>query len=242
MKRMTVISILTVLLALLVACGGEEEAPTPTVAPVEATGDIVFGSGETLAIGGEGGETYTFVVDTPSSQASYIVNEEFFADALSKLGISPGKRVVIGTTPGVSGQLELNFGNPDLVEGATFTVDMTGLATDQDQRDEWLQDNAIATATFAESTFVATGVTGLPASYTTGQEISFQLTGDLTVRDMTRSVTFDVTAVLANDVIVGTAVLPVQLTDFGIDPPDFANTLTVADPFRIEIQLQAVRQ
>ena len=125
------------------------------------------------------------------------------------------------------------------MERAQFTVDMTGLKTDQSQRDDWLEDNALETSSFPEATFTATTVTGLPESINEGEEISFQLVGDLTVRDVTNSVTFDVTAVLSDDTIKGTAVLPLKLTDFGIDPPDFANTLKVADEFRIEVTLVA---
>jgi hypothetical protein len=33
-----------------------------------------------------------------------------------------------------------------------------------------------------------------------------------------------------------------QMTDFGITPPHFANTLTVANGFRIEIDLVARKQ
>ena len=65
------------------------------------------------------------------------------------------------------------------------------------------------------------------------------MNGDLTVRDVTVPVTFEVTATYAGDILQGTAVLPVNLTDFGITPPSFADTLTVADPFRIEIQFAA---
>jgi polyisoprenoid-binding protein YceI len=125
------------------------------------------------------------------------------------------------------------------VQAAQFTVDMTGLATDQDRRDGWLGDNAIESNVFPQATFVATSATGLPDSINEGEEISFQLNGDLTVRDVTLSVTFDVTAVLTADTIQGTATLPLNMTDFGINPPSFANTLTVADPFTIEVELVA---
>ena len=111
--------------------------------------------------------------------------------------------------------------------------------SDQDRRDNWLGDNAIETSIFPQSTFVMTSVSGLPESIAEGAEVNFQMTGDLTVRDVTNSVTFDVTAVLTGDTIQGTATLPLNMTDFGITPPDFANTLTVANAFTIEVELVA---
>jgi hypothetical protein len=44
---------------------------------------------------------------------------------------------------------------------------------------------------------------------------------------------------LDGDTLMGPAVLPLKLTDFDIDPPDFANTLKVADEFKIEVVLTA---
>ncbi len=232
MNKNRVLFIVSILFSLvLAACGGTAVAPDPTAQP-EPVQEAA--PAETTTDG-----TRTFVVDPTASQASYIVNEEFFADALSKLGIEAGKRVVVGTTSGVTGEIQLNFANPEPVEAAQFAVDMTGLATDQDRRDEWLGDNAIESNLFPQTTFTATSASGLSGDVTEGTEVSFQLTGDLTVRDVTNSVTFDVTAVLTNDTIQGTATLPLKLTDFGITPPDFANTLTVADAFTIEVELTA---
>lgn len=221
---------LVVLLSLiLAACGGTAVAPTPlppTAEPIQEEAPA--------ATTGQ-----TFVVDSAASQASYIVDEEFFADALSKLGIEAGKTVVTATTSGVTGEIQLDLDAAEPVQAAQFTVDMTGLATDQDRRDEWLGDNAIEYNAFPQATFVATSAAGLPENVTEGEEVSFQLTGDLTVRNVTKSVTFDVTAVLTSDTIQGTATLPLNMTDFGISPPSFANTLTVADPFTIQVELVA---
>jgi polyisoprenoid-binding protein YceI len=61
----------------------------------------------------------------------------------------------------------------------------------------------------------------------------------LTVRDVTRPATFDVNARLAGDTLSGTATTQIKMSDFGIEPPNFANTLTVADEFRIEVQFVA---
>ena len=209
-------------------------APEPTTAPPEPEPVQEEAPAEPVA-----GGARTFVVDAAVSQASYIVNEEFFAEALTKLGIEAGETVVIGTTPGVTGEIQLDFNAAEIMQAAQFTVDMTGLATDQNRRDKWLTENAITTGVFPQATFVATSASGLPASINDGESVNFQLTGDLTVRDVTNSVTFEVTAVLSNNTIEGTATLPLKMTDFGITPPDFANTLTVADDFRIEVTLTA---
>lgn len=230
---------------LLVACGGDTAEPTaaPAAEPAgdatDTTDDGATDTGNT-AVSAEGVQTYTVITD--ESSAAYIVNEEFLAEALEKLGIQAGEQVIIGTTSGVSGEIQLNFDNPDPFVGAQFTVDMTGLETDQDRRDDWLRDNALETSRYPEATFVATSATGLPEEPVAGEEINFQLNGDLTVRETTIPVTFDVNATLIDNTISGRAVLDLSMTDLGITPPNFANTLTVADPFTIEVTLTARQQ
>ena len=236
-KRLYLIGIM-VLMMVLAACGGTAVSPTAAPEPEPEPAQEEPAAEPESAEPATGGAR-TFVVDTAASQASYIVNEEFFSEALTKLGIEAGKTVVIGTTPGVSGEIQLDLDAPDIVQAAQFTVDMTGLATDQNRRDNWLTENAIVTGAFPEATFVATSAAGLPDAINEGEEISFDLTGDLTVKDVTNSVTFQVTAVLSANAIEGTATLPLKMTDFGITPPDFANTLTVADDFTIEVALTA---
>lgn len=232
-KKYLFFSLVVLLSLILTACGGTAVAPAPE--PTTEPAPIQEEAPAKTTAGG----TRTFVVDPSASQASYTVNEEFFVDALRKLGIEAGKRVVVGTTPGVTGEIQLNFDSPDLMQSAQFTVDMSGLKTDQDRRDEWLGDNAIEYNAFPKATFTATSVSGLPETINEGEDVNFQLTGDLTVRDVTKSVTFDVTAVLTGDTLQGTATLPLNMTDFGITPPDFANTLTVGDAFTIQIDLTA---
>lgn len=221
-----------VLGVLLVACGGGT-AVSPTATPEPDPGEPT----ETAVPAADAPRT--FVIVPEESQASYIANEEFFADALEKYGIPAGFNEVVGVTPGVTGELTLNFASPDLVETAQFTVDMSQLSTDQELRDRWLRDNALETNRFPQAAFTVTGVSGLPGVVNQDEEVAFQLTGDLTVRDVTRSVTFDVTAVWSGDTIRGTAVAPLQMTDFDIEPPDFANTLTVNNSFTIEVVLTA---
>lgn len=214
---------------LLVACGGEEPTPTPepTAAPTVAS--------EPLADGDR-----RFVIDPAASTASYIVSEEFMAGALAKLGIEAGLQEVTGTTPEVNGALVLNLGDGqnELVAGE-FTVDISALETARNQRDEWIRENALESNTYPLATFVATSVDGAPTSYTDGEEVTFQMNGDLTVREITQPVTFDVTATLAGNTINAVATTDMQLTDFGFDPPSFANTLTVANDFTIRVEIVA---
>ena len=204
--------------------------PTPTPIQLESTGT-------------EPAETRRFVVVSEQSTASYVVNEEFFSGALAKYGIEAGNAEVIGSTNAVQGELRLNLADPTnaLVAGR-FAVNLPSLTTTRSQRDDWIRNNALESNKYPTAEFVATAIENAPASYTEGAEVTFQLLGDLKMRDLTLPVTFDVTATFSGDTITGVATAPMQLTDFGFDPPNFANTLTVANDFTIRVELTAKEQ
>ena len=223
-----------VLVLVLAACGGQATpAPAPT-AEAPAAEAPSQGSGEAVA-----GQR-TFVIVPAESKASYLVDEEFFAGALDKLGIAAGLADVIGSTQEIEGQLTLNLDNlGDALGENTFTVKMNTLATDQNRRDDWIRENGPRFNDFPLATVTATAIEGAPAAYNDGDEVSFKLVGDLTVRDVTQPATFDVTARLAGDTLTGVATTRTLMSSFGIEPPNFANTLTVADEFGIEVQFTA---
>ncbi len=182
-------------------------------------------------------------MEPTESTVLYLVDEEFLAGALSKLGIEAGLTDVVGSTQAIEGQLELNLDDLSAPLGANhFTVDMTTLKTDQDRRDNWIRKNGPDFNSYPTAEFTATGVAGMPESYTPGEEIEFQLSGDLTIREVTQPVTFDVNASIDGDTLSGVATARLLMSDFGIDPPNFANTLTVDDEFGLEITLTAREQ
>jgi polyisoprenoid-binding protein YceI len=168
------------------------------------------------------------------------VDEEFLGGALDKLGIAAGAVDVVGSTQEIQGQLQLNLDDLNAALGDNrFTVQMNTLGTGEDRRDTWIRENGPRFNDYPEATFVATAIEGAPAAYTEGEEVTFKLVGDLTIRDVTQQATFDVTASLAGDTLSGTAATRLKMSDFGIEPPSFANTLTVADDFGIEVQFVA---
>ncbi len=203
----------------------EEEAP---VAQAVSGGEELTG-------------TRTFTVVPEASQAAYVVDEEFLAQALDKLGIAAGTTIVVGSTNDVAGSLSINLDDKSVGENQ-FTVNMTTLSTDQNRRDNWIRENGPSFNSFPEASFVATSVENAPESYVEGQEATFQLVGDLTVRDVTVPATFDVTATINGDTLTGVAEAGLRMSDFGIDPPNFAQTLTVADPFKVRMELTAQAQ
>ena len=184
----------------------------------------------------------TFVVVPEESTASYLVNEEFFAAALRKYNIPAGKKITVGSTHEVAGSLTLDLNADQPLGPSQFTVDLPSLTSDQRLRDGWIRKNALESNTYPQAVFVASAVKGAPKSYNEGDEVQFQLVGDLTVRSISLPVTFDVTATLSGDTIQGVAETKVKMSDFGVTPPNFAGTLVVSDLFTIRVELTAREQ
>ncbi len=182
-------------------------------------------------------EIRTFVIVPEQSQASYIVAEEFFGGALNQLGIQPGLVDTIGVTQEVSGEMQLNLNDPaaPLVSNQ-FSVNLQSLTSDQSRRDNQIRQRWLESNSYPLAEFTITSLENLPASYPQGQEVTFQANGDITIRDITRPVTFDVTASFAGDTITGVATTQLKMTDFGFPPPNFANLFSVADDFTAQVE------
>lgn len=236
-RKLTPMVIMFWLAALLLAAcsaAAPTAAPAPTATPVPPAPAATGPTAEGLR---------TFAIVPAQSKASYIVDEEFFADALGKYNIAAGKVKTTGSTQEIAGQLQLNLGDLAAPLGDNrFTVQINTLSSDQALRDGWIRRNGPRLNDFPTAEFVATGVEGAPASYTEGEEVQFQLVGNLTMRDITKPATFDVTAALQGNTITGKATTQARLSDFGIDPPNFANTLVVGDEFTIEVEFVAREQ
>jgi polyisoprenoid-binding protein YceI len=218
-----------------------EEATAPTEEPVAeapATAEAAAPTEEAAPEepAAESADIRTYVIVSEESQASYTVDEEFFGGALDRLGIEPGLVDTVGTTQEVSGQMELDFSNPasPLVSNQ-FEVNIRSLTSDQSRRDNAIRDRFLESDTYPLAQFTITSLENLPESYTEGEEISFQATGDMTIREITQPTTFDVTAVLQGDTITGSARTPLTMTDFGFAPPSFANLFDVANDFTVNV-------
>src|SRR5207248_1450813 len=90
-------------------------------------------------------------------------------------------------------------------------------------RDNYVRRNALQTDTYPNATFVSVSTQDLPSSYTDGQTVHFQLTGNLTMHGKTNKEVFDVQGKVVGKTITGTATSTIYMTDFSIEPPNLAN-------------------
>src|SRR6266478_4759459 len=129
----------------------------------------------------------------------------------------------VGTTHSVQGSFKIRTGTSPLIAAMNITVDLRTLQSDASRRDNYIQQHTLQTDTYPYATFVSVSTQGLPASYSDGQTIHFQITGNLTMHGTTNKEVFDVQGKVVGNTITGTATSTIYMTDFGIQPPNLAN-------------------
>ena len=189
----------------------------------------------------------TFVIVAKESKASYRANEEFFPGALKLLGIQAGKVGVVGSTQAIEGQFQLDPEQPAAPVGDNrFTVRLNTLTSNQTKRDDYIReirdDGGPSFDAYPLATFKATGIEGVSKPNAGGRELILKLGGDLTVRNITRPMAFDVNAQLTGNTLTGVGTSRFRLSDFGIGPITFHDVLTVADEVGIEVHFTARAQ
>lgn len=193
------------------------EAITATVAPTEAPAqEPAAPSGATVFTLSEG------------TIARYKV-EEVLANT--------GFKIATGETTDVAGSIAFDAAGNVVADGSRIAVQAATLRTDSNRRDGYVRNRTLLTDTWPEVVFQPTSVVGLPASIADASgPAEFTITGDLTVRDQTREVTWDAMAEFPGDgTVTGFASVTFTFEDFGMDKPRVAIVVSVEDEILLEL-------
>lgn len=169
-----------------------------------------------------------------ASQAGFRIEEEFIG------GIS---HTAVGRSSEVTGSIAI--AGTDVTEG-TFTVDLTALEFTDDpptgsvgSRAGAMEGRGLETARFPEASFVLTSPIALGRLPADGETLTVEATGELTLRGVTREITFSLDALVDRDTIrvASTDPVPITLADHGIEPPTAPIVASVADEGSFEFLL-----
>lgn len=202
-----------------------------------ATSIAALGTAAVLSLGAGGTDlsaqdAVRYVVAPDGNEARYLVREQ-----LARINFPSD---AVGRTTGVDGVLTVD-GAGRIGAGSGFSIDLAALASDSDRRDNYVRRNTLQTEAHPAAVFVPTAFSGLAFPLPAG-DATFRITGDLTIRGVTRPVTWDVTARAAGSGIAGTARTNFTFDDFGLDKPRVASVLSVADEIRLEYDFSLVRE
>jgi polyisoprenoid-binding protein YceI len=216
---------------LLAACGGAATPPSATTAATAAA----ITSSPTISPSASAAATVTTGTWTVSdtSKATVRVREQLVGVNL------PSDAVLVAT--GATGTFILKDDgtfSPD----SKITFDVTTLASDQRDRDNFVKMDTLQTRQFPKADLVPTKTSGLVLPMPSSGEFTFKLTGQMTIHGKTKEVTFDVSATRNGNELkaAATAAPSWKFADFGMSAPSVPfRVVSVVDEIRVVVDLVA---
>ena len=203
--------VIAVIVIAVIGAVGVFIADRTIFAPAQVTTGVPVAPAGSAPLAGSG---TLYKIDAAQSEAHYEVSETFFQG--NRLNLA------IGRTKGVAGDVRVDFANPANSQIGTIVIDVSQLTSDEGRRDNYIRNNGLQSSKYPQATFKPTKVEGLPASVKPGDQLTLKVTGDLTVKQTTKPVTFDVTLTAGQDKVTGTAAAEILLSDFGAGPIQLA--------------------
>lgn len=150
------------------------------------------------------------------------------------------RTTVVGSTNQIAGEIALNLADLSTAQIGVIQINARTLLTDNNFRNRAIQNEILETGAYELITFSPTAISGLPASAAVGQEISFTVAGDLTIRDITQPVTFNVVAVAQSESeLSGRATTTVERSAYNLIIPQVPQVANVEEAVDITITFTA---
>ncbi len=151
-----------------------------------------------------------YKIDPAQSEVHYEVGETFLQGNRFNLAI--------GRTKGVAGELLINAAKPAQSQIGDIVIDVSQFTSDESRRDNFIRHTGLESSTYPQATFKTTAIDGLPAQVSPGDQVAFTITGDLTVKQTTKPVTWQVQLKYDPTGLSGQATTQIKLSDFGAGP------------------------
>jgi len=220
-------------------------APSPTTAPTVAPTAVqvmptavqaapTAGSTQAPATNSNSSSgAIRFVLVPEKSEARFRVREQLVNVSLPN--------DAIGKTREFTGTLVIKPDGTIVSPESKFVVNMGTRATDRSQRDNFIKRSVLQTDQYPTTVFVPTQVTGLPTPLPQAGQVSFKLTGDLTIRNVTKPITWDVTAQVQGNDVTGQATTAFKFEDFNLTQPRVPVVLSIEDNIKLELDVDLQR-
>ncbi len=208
-----------------------ESTAEATVEPMSATVVPTSEATEeaTAAVAASAGSLYR--IETSGSEVSFTLTEDLRGQPTT----------VVGKTDQVAGDIFVDFATPANSKIGVIRINARTLATDQEFRNRAIRSEILESASdnyqFIE--FTPTSITGLPDTVAVGSTINFKVIGDLKIRDITQTVTFDVSVTAGEDKLEGSATTTVTRAQYNLQIPNAPGVANVSDEVTLDIKFVA---
>ena len=142
----------------------------------------------------------------------------------------------------MAGQVVIDMADVGKSELGTIVVNARTLTTANSFRDQAIRGPILGSADdeFEFIEFVPTSLEGLTGSIAIGTTLAFQVGGELTIKGVTKSVTFTVeVSLVAPDRLEGSATANVLRSDFGLQIPSAPGVAGVTDEVSLTLDFAA---
>jgi polyisoprenoid-binding protein YceI len=206
----------------------------PTYAPTEAAIAVPAAAAKVtptaaLANTDAGSSLIRLDLVPEKSEARYRVREQLVNLSLPSDAVGATKQItgtIVGKTDGTIVSSE-----------SQFVVDLRTLQSDRSMRDNFLRRNVLETDKYPFATFVPKQAEGLDLTLAPTHPTAFKLTGDLTIRNVTKPVTWDVTCQPQGDTGTCHATTSFQFEYFGLTQPRVSVVLSIVDHIALEVDM-----
>ncbi len=175
-----------------------------------------------------------YVVVPSQSEARYRVGETFLGENRFN--------EAVGRTREVRGEIWVNRRTPAASRVGPIEVDISTLQSDSARRDNAIRQRWLQSARYPVARFVSTEIRGAPAAYREGEWVNLQVVGNLTIREVTRRVTWEARVRLVGPELRAQAATTIRMTDFGFEPPSILGFVRAEDEAKLELDLVARRE
>lgn len=168
-------------------------------------------------------------IDPNDSTATVTVKEKLAGEA----------QAVELTTQGIAGDLAINADAAEKSRVGDIKINVQQLNSDNSLRDAAIRHSYLDSAHYRFAVLSDASVKGLSGPVSEGKATSFQITGSLTVKDVTKPVTFDAEATLDGDELTATANTTIKMSDFGVGPINKIGLVSTENEAKIALELVA---
>jgi polyisoprenoid-binding protein YceI len=148
----------------------------------------------------------------------------------------------IGETKALTGAIAFDSGGKVIAQSSKFVVDAGTFVSDKDRRDGYVRGRSLDATRYPSIVLVPTAVRGISLPLPTSGARPFEMTGDLTVRGVTRPTIWKGSAQFQDGRVTGSAATAFTFDDIQMEQPRVSVVLSVADTIRLEIDFNLVRQ
>ena len=205
-----------------------------TVYASSRTGQVAVATQRAVSQKTEKGVALRLVLASSGNQARYRVREQLVGHDLPN--------DAVGETAKLTGAISVDSSGKVMRDASKFTVDAGSFVSDMKRRDGFVRGRLLEADEYPTIAFVPTSVSGVSLPLPVSGNRQIEMTGDLTVRGVTRPTTWKGTVEFKNGGVVGSASTAFTFDDMQLEQPRIPVLVSVADTIKLEIDFNLIPQ